>query len=67
MVLNETGRRKSCRDFVKGMIRNMNAMNGDMNWRAVYGNSSFAKRLTGIYNISEIVICAERPRTKNNN
>ena len=64
LAQNETGRRKSYRDFVKGMIRDRDAMKGDMDKRAVYGSRDFVKSLTAKYNINEITRHAGRPRTK---
>ena len=49
----EGARRKEYRDFIRGMLREKEAMKGEMDKRIVYGGEDFVKDMTTTYNISE--------------
>ena len=49
----EGERRKKYRAFVRGMLKEKEAMKGEMNRRIVYGGADFVKDMTASYNISE--------------
>lgn len=48
-------RRKKYREFVRGMIKEKDAMKGEMNRRVVYGNEEFAQKIKGKYKIQELI------------
>ncbi|MCX5846704.1 MAG: transposase [Deltaproteobacteria bacterium] len=49
----EEERRKKYREFVRGMLKEKEAMKGEMDRRLVYGGEDFVKDMTKTYNISE--------------
>jgi len=49
----EGERRKKYREFVRGMLKEKEAMKGEMDRRIVYGGEDFVKDMTTTYNISE--------------
>jgi putative transposase len=49
----EGGRRKKYREFVRGMLKEKEAMEGEMDRRMVYGGEDFVKDMRRIYHISE--------------
>jgi putative transposase len=49
----ERERRKKYREFVRGMLKEKEAMKGEMDKRIVYGGEDFVKDMTTTYNISE--------------
>ena len=50
---DEGERRKKYREFVRGMLREKEAMKGEMDRRMVYGSEDFVKDITTTYDISE--------------
>jgi putative transposase len=46
-------RQKKYREYVRGMLKERDAMRGEMDRRIVYGGEDFVKELTTTYNISE--------------
>ena len=50
---NEGGRRRKYREFVRGMLKEKEAMKGEMDRRIVYGSERFVQEMTTAYNISE--------------
>ena len=59
---NEHERMKRYRGFVKGMIREKNAMKGEMKSRVVYGGKDFIEKMNKTYNIQARVKPKGRPR-----
>jgi len=59
---NETERRKQYRDFVKGMLKDKNAMKGEMDKRVIYGSKDFIEKITGEYKIEAVIKLKGRPR-----
>jgi hypothetical protein len=55
LELSEEGgeRRKRYREFVRGMLKEKDAMKGEMDRRIVYGGEDFVKDMLVIYHISE--------------
>ena len=49
----EGERRKKYREFVRGMLKEKEAMKGEMDRRMVYGGEDFVKDMRRIYHISE--------------
>jgi len=49
----EVGQRKKYREFVKGMLKEKEAMKGEMDKRLLYGGEDFVKDMVTAYNISE--------------
>lgn len=50
---DEIERRKKYRQFVRGMLKEKEAMKGEMDRRIVYGGKDFVKEMTKTYKISE--------------
>jgi len=50
---DEGERRKKYREFVRGMLKEKDAMKGVMDRRMVYGGMDFVKDMAMTYNISE--------------
>ena len=50
---DEGGRRRKYREFVRGMLKEREAMKGEMDRRIVYGNKGFVQEMTAAYKISE--------------
>jgi hypothetical protein len=46
-------RREKYREFVRGMLKEKEAMKGEMDRRIVYGGEDFVKNMMSNYNISE--------------
>jgi len=59
---DKTERRKKYREFVKGMIKEKKAMEGEMDKRMVYGNKDFTERLTKEYEFYEVLKPVGRPK-----
>ncbi len=55
---DEAERRKRYREFVKGMLREKDAMRGEMSRRVVYGNEQFTKEVISKYKVQDVT----RPR-----
>jgi len=60
------GRRREYREFIKGMVRERNALKGEMNRRVVYGNEGFIDKVTKEYNVDAIGKLKGRPRKEEN-
>lgn len=58
----ERSQRKEYRDFVMAMLRERNAMSGEMERRVVYGSDEFVKRLEKVHKIERVVKPRGRPR-----
>ena len=50
---DEGERRKKYREFVRVMLKEKDAMKGEMNRRIVYGGKDFVKEMTKTYKVSE--------------
>jgi putative transposase len=61
---NEAGRRKRYREFVKGMLKDCNALKGEMNKRVIYGNDDFIKEMTAAYEVKPIIGGRGRPKKR---
>ena len=59
---DETERRKRYREFVKGMVKDKNAMKGEMDRRVVYGSKDFIEEIAKEYEIEEIIKPKGRPK-----
>src|SRR3972149_3872162 len=59
---DETQRRKKYREFVKGMLKDKNAMMGEMERRTIYGSESFIKKLRNEYKIAGMLRPKGRPK-----
>jgi len=59
---NETGRRGKYREFVRGMLKDKDAMKGEMDRRVIYGGEGFIKRTKGKYKIEEVIKPKGRPK-----
>ena len=49
----EGERKKKYREFVRGMLKEKDAMKGEMNRRIMYGGEDFVKDMAKTYNITE--------------
>jgi len=58
----EGERRKKYREFVRGMLKEKEAMKGEMNRRVVYGGEDFVKEMLTTYHISEKIKRMRRQR-----
>jgi hypothetical protein len=58
----EGERRRKYREFVRGMVKEKEAMKGKMDRRIVYGGKDFVKEMTRPYNISEKIKRMETQR-----
>jgi len=63
---DEGERRKKYREFVKGMIKEKNAMKGEMNRRVVYGSEDFEREVAKEYKIEAVVKPKGRPKKEEN-
>ncbi len=63
---DETERRRKYREFVKGMLKEKNAMKGEMNRRVVYGSEDFTKEVTKEYKIDAVIKLKGRPKKNEN-
>lgn len=52
---DSTERRKKYREFVKGFLKDKNAMKGEMNKRVVYGSEDFTEKIKDEYDIEAII------------
>jgi len=57
-----TERRRKYREFVRGMLKEKNAMKGEMERKTVYGNEYFIKKLSKEYGIAGVIRSKGRPR-----
>lgn len=55
-------RRKKYREFVKGFLKEKNAMKGDMNRRVVYGSEDFSEKIRDKYDLEGIIKPRGRPK-----
>ena len=62
LAKDEREQRREYRDFVKGMIREKNAMRGEMDRRLVYGNDEFITLLHKHYKINAVIKQRGRPK-----
>ena len=62
----EADRRKKYREFIRGMLRDKNAMNGEMNRRMIYGSEEFIDKVTKEYNVEAVIRLKGRPRKEEN-
>ena len=63
---DESNRRKRYREFVRGMWRSKDAMKGEMERRAIYGNEVFATELKKGYEMEELIRPKGRPKKLRN-
>ncbi|MGC8810769.1 MAG: transposase [bacterium] len=61
---DEAERRRRYREYVAEMLRNKEAMRGEMNRRAIYGSEGFVGRFKKMYQMEEIIKRIGRPRKK---
>lgn len=59
---NETARRKRYREFVEGMIKARNAMEGEMDRRMIYGNKNFTDVIKKKYELAALIKPKGRPK-----
>ncbi|MEW6216017.1 MAG: transposase [Nitrospirota bacterium] len=59
---NKTQRRKKYREFIRGMLRDKDAMKGEMNRRAVYGSDDFIEKVATQYKVGAVIKPIGRPR-----
>jgi hypothetical protein len=50
---DEGERKRKYREFVRGMLKEKEAMKGEMDRRIIYGNKTFVQEMTNAYKISE--------------
>jgi putative transposase len=62
---DENERRRRYREFVKGMLREKDAMKGEMEKRALYGDEAFVKTVGARYKMNAMVRRVGRPRKIN--
>ncbi|MEW6007779.1 MAG: transposase [bacterium] len=58
----ETGHRKKYRDFVREILKNKDAMRGEMNRKLIYGNEKFVEKTKEKYKIEEVIKPKGRPK-----
>lgn len=58
----ESERRKKYREFVLGVLKEKEAMKGEMNRRVIYGSKDFSKKIANNYNIGETIKPKGRPK-----
>lgn len=63
----EGERKKKYREFVRGMLKEKDAMKGEMDRRMVYGGENFVKDMAKTYNITEKIKRMGRQRGWRNN
>ena len=63
---DESERRKKYREFIKGMLREKDAMKGEMNRRVVYGSDDFIEKVTTQYKVGAVINSIGRPRKDEN-
>ena len=59
-------RRKKYSDFIRGMLKEKDAMRGEMNRRVVYGREEFIDKVTKEHNIAAVIKLKGRPRKDEN-
>ncbi len=59
---NDRERRKRYREFVKRMLREKEAMKGEMDRRVIYGSKKFIDKVRKKYNIEAVMRQKGRPR-----
>ena len=66
---DETERRGKYREFVNGMMKEKNAMKGEMDRRVTYGGEDFTAKVTARYRVGAVIRPRGRPRSneKENN
>ena len=63
---NEAERREKYREFIKGMIKEKDAMRGEMSRRVIYGSEDFIDKVTTEYNIEAVIKLKGRPKKDKN-
>jgi len=63
---NELERRKKYREFVLGVLKEKEAMKGEMNRRVMYGNKDFTEKIAKNYKIEETIKPKGRPEKDEN-
>ena len=63
---NEAERRKKYREFIKGMIKEKDAMRGEMSRRVIYGSEDFIDKVTTEYNVEAVIKLKGRPKKDKN-
>lgn len=63
---NEAERRKKYREFIKGMIKEKDAMRGEMSRRVIYGSEDFIDKVTKEYNVEAVIKLKGRPKKDKN-
>jgi hypothetical protein len=59
-------RRKKYREFIKGMLRERDALKWEMNKRIVYGSEDFIEKVTKEYKVGAVINQIGRPRKEDN-
>ena len=59
---DETKRRREYRELIKGMLKEKNAMKGEMDRRIVYGGEDFIEKVKDKYDIEEMTKQKGRPK-----
>ena len=67
LAKDERERRQGYRDFVKGMIREKDAMRGEMSRRLVYGSDEFITLLKKQYKMNAVIKQRGRPKKDDGN
>lgn len=62
----EGERKKKYREFVRGMIKDKNAMKGEMNRRIVYGSEDLVKKVENEYKVGAVIRLQGRPKKEEN-
>ncbi|MCM8829539.1 MAG: transposase [Candidatus Omnitrophica bacterium] len=62
MSENETERRNKYREFITGILKEKDAMKGEMDRRVIYGSEEFIDKVTKEYKIDAIIRLRGRPR-----
>ena len=63
---DESERRKKYREFIKGMLRERNAMKGEMDRRVIYGGDDFIAKVIKQHNVEAIIKPIGRPKKDEN-
>lgn len=63
---NKAERRKKYREFIKGMIKEKDAMRGEMSRRVIYGSEDFIDKVTTEYNVEAVIKLKGRPKKDKN-
>jgi len=67
LSLESKDRQKKYREFIRGMIRDQEAMKGEMDRRVVYGGEDFLKKVSRVSQIGEKQKPVGRPRGRRKN